>query len=271
MNITKIHGLYWSATGHTKKIVTHICHFLSQSLNLPVCETDITSFEARQNDLEIPSTSFVVFGMPTYAGKLPNKIMPYIKEHIHGNQTYVLPIVTFGNRSFDHALAELCFLLSENHFCITGAAALVCEHAFSKKIATGHPNAKDFQQIDDFLNNILDNIQNHRTLSTPIPGDPKAPYYIPKGIDGKPVNFLKAQPMTDMSRCDRCGLCAKYCPMHSINLQDPSQVPGICIKCQRCLQICPKQAKYFDDPSFLSHVQMLETNYTHVKKNQFFF
>lgn len=238
---------------------------------IPAIETDLTSFNKRQNNFEISSTSFVVFGMPTYAGKLPNKIIPFIKDHVHGNQTNVLAIVTFGNRNFDHALAELCCLLSENHFCIKGAAALVCEHSFSQKIATGHPDTKDFKQIDVFLGQVLKNIQRHKTLSCPIPGDPNAPYYIPKGIDGKPVNFLKAKPMTDMSRCDRCGLCAKYCPMHSINLQDPSQVPGICIKCQRCLQICPKQAKYFDDPSFLSHVQMLETNYTQVKKNQFFF
>lgn len=271
MKITEIHALYWSAAGHTRRIVHHICQFLSQSFMVPVIDTDLTSFNRRQNNFEIPSTSFVVFGMPTYAGKLPNKIMPFIREHVHGNQTNVLAIVTFGNRNFDHALAELCFLLSENHFCIKGAAALVCEHAFSQKIATGHPDTKDFKQIDVFLGQVLKNIQSHKTLSTPIPGDPNAPYYIPKGIDGKPVNFLKAKPVTDTKLCNQCGLCAISCPMQSIDLQDPSQVPGICIKCQHCIQICPEHAKYFNDPDFLSHVQMLETNYTQLKKNQFFF
>ena len=37
---------------------------------------------------------------------------------------------------------------------------------------------------------------------------------------------------------------------------------GICIKCQACIKKCPKKAKYFDDPAFLSHVAMLEQNYT---------
>ncbi|WP_278909212.1 DUF362 domain-containing protein [Faecalicoccus pleomorphus] len=110
-----------------------------------------------------------------------------------------------------------------------------------------------------------------RHFLPPIPGDPNAPYYIPKGIDGKPVNFLKAKPVTDTKLCNQCGLCAISCPMQSIDLQDPSQVPGICIKCQHCIQICPEHAKYFNDPDFLSHVQMLETNYTQLKKNQFFF
>ena len=95
----------------TRRIVHHIGQFLSQSFMVPVIDTDLTSFNKRQNNFEIPSTSFVVFGMPTYAGKLPNKIMPFIREHVHGNQTNVLAIVTFGNRNFDHALAELCLSL----------------------------------------------------------------------------------------------------------------------------------------------------------------
>ena len=87
--------------------------------------------------------------------------------------------------------------------CIKGAAALVCEHSFSQKIATGHPDTKDFKQIDVFLGQVLKNIQRHKTLSCPIPGDPNAPYYIPKGIDGKPVNFLKAKPVTDTKLCNQ--------------------------------------------------------------------
>ena len=50
--------------------------------------------------------------------------------------------------------------------------------------------------------------------------------------------------------------------MGSISAEDPAQVTGICIKCQACIKKCPVQAKYFDDPAFLSHVAMLEQNYT---------
>ena len=50
--------------------------------------------------------------------------------------------------------------------------------------------------------------------------------------------------------------------MGSISLEDPAQVTGICIKCQACIKKCPTGAKYFDDPAFLSHVAMLEENYT---------
>ena len=46
---------------------------------------------------------------------------------------------------------------------------------------------------------------------------------------------------------------------------------GVCIKCQACVRGCPEHAKYFDDAAFLSHVAMLEQNFTAPKENAFFY
>ena len=56
--------------------------------------------------------------------------------------------------------------------------------------------------------------------------------------------------------------------MGSIDPADVSQVRGICIKCCACVKKCPSGAKYFDDPAFLSHVAMLEQNFTEPKENE---
>ena len=74
----------------------------------------------------------------------------------------------------------------------------------------------------------------------------------------------------DQDKCSGCGLCAQVCPMGSIDPADPAQVSGICIKCQACIHKCPAGAKYFDDPAFLSHVAMLEQNYTRPAQPAFF-
>ena len=102
------------------------------------------------------------------------------------------------------------------------------------------------------------------------PGDATAPYYTPKGTDGQPAKFLKAKPLTDLSRCTNCGACARVCPMGAIDPKDVCSVPGTCIKCQACVRKCTRHAKYFEDAAFLSHVAMLEQNFTEPKKNEAF-
>lgn len=58
--------------------------------------------------------------------------------------------------------------------------------------------------------------------------------------------------------------------MGSISEQNPSNISGICIKCHACVKKCPQKAKYFDDPAFISHVKMLEANYTKASKTELF-
>ena len=87
------------------------------------------------------------------------------------------------------------------------------------------------------------------------------PYYIPLGEDMQPAKFLKAVPKTVEELCDGCGVCIKACPVGSIS-SDYMTITGPCIKCQACIIKCHSGAKYFDDEAFLSHVRMLETNYT---------
>ncbi len=58
--------------------------------------------------------------------------------------------------------------------------------------------------------------------------------------------------------------------MGAIDPKNTALVPGTCIKCQACVRKCTKHAKYFDDPAFLSHVAMLEANFTEPKENQLF-
>ena len=95
-------------------------------------------------------------------------------------------------------------------------------------------------------------------------------YYVPLGVDGQPVQFLKAKPKTKEELCDHCGACAVRCPVAAIDFSDETMVPGTCIKCQACIKVCHTRAKYFDDEKFLSHVKMLEENYSRRAEPAFF-
>ena len=281
MTITSVCAVYFSATGKTKLVTEMLALRLAESFGIPMRTVDFTLPPAREQLYNFGPDELVVFGMPTYAGKLPNKILPFVKEGFRGEGTPAAALVTFGNRSFDNSLAELCRCLQEAGFLTFAAGALACEHAFTPKLAGGRPDADDMAAMERFADTAAEKLRRSCVtgakagsdrlpaasegspylMPASVPGDPDAPYYTPRGLDGEPKKFLKAVPQTDPALCDRCGRCAALCPMGSIDPADPASVTGICIKCHACVRSCPKGAKYFDDEAFLSHRAMLERDY----------
>lgn len=270
MDISNVYAVYFSAVENTKIIVTGIAEQIAAALGKEgndVRTVDFTLPPARKQEYVFGPSDLVVFGTPTYAGKVPNKVLPFVQNLFRGDHTPAIPVVTFGNRSYDNALAELKYELEQNGFCPFAAGAFSCHHVFSDKIAVGRPDAQDRTIMRQFVLSAAEKLQQISTeelqsFSLEVKGRHDAPYYIPKGIDGKPAKFLKAKPKTDIKKCNLCGLCARVCPMGSINPDNIQDVPGICIKCHACIRRCPEQAKYIDDPAFLSHRQMLEQNFT---------
>ncbi|MBE6963566.1 MAG: ferredoxin [Ruminococcaceae bacterium] len=265
-------ALYFSPAGTTAKVAETIAETLAEQLGRSVERRAFTKPAEREREYCFTESDIVVIASPTYAGKLPNKILPDFREKLRGNGAAAIPVVTFGNRAYDNSLAELCAVLTENGFRLAAAGAFVCRHAFTDELAYGRPGWSDSFEMKTFAKKAADKIKRAGGALPPlaVPGDANAPYYVPRGLDGQPAMFLKAKPKTHLSRCNRCGACVRSCPMGAIDPRDPAHVPGTCIKCQSCVRKCTKRAKYFDDPAFLSHVAMLERDYAEPKENEVF-
>lgn len=272
MDVKKLWIVYFSPSGATDKTAGTIGGALADALGVPAERVPFTRPAEREKEYSFTEGDLVVAASPTYAGRLPNKILPDFRGKLHGNGALAAAVVTFGNRSYDNSLAELCAVLEADGFRTVAGGAFVCRHAFTDALADGRPDWDDRRQMADFARRIAEKVKGLTDIPAPVsvPGDTGAPYYVPLGADGQPAKFLKARPRTDLSRCTNCGACARLCPMGAIDPANAAEVPGTCIKCQCCVRRCTKHAKYFDDPAFLSHVAMLERNFTEPRENEMF-
>ena len=272
MDINKIWAVYFSPAGSTRQITLTVAEQIGKSLQKEIREVQYTKWEQRKKTYHFGRDELVIFGIPVYAGRVPNKILPDIEKGFRGDDTPLIPISVYGNRSFDDALMELKMVLEERGFHPVAAAAAASRHVFSDSLAAGRPDADDMQELYEFALKAAGKLKKLESFSelAVVGNDPVGNYYVPLKEDGTPAKFLKAKPVTDIDRCTGCDLCAEICPMNSIDDKDYS-VSGICIKCHACIRNCPAHAKSFTDEQFLSHVKMLENNYSRRAENYFFY
>ena len=265
MNIKKVWAVYFSATGTTKKVVTSIAKTVAESMGIKYEDRPFTLPENRESDMEFMEEDLVIFGVPVYAGRVPNVLLPFLTKKIKAKNAPAVPIVLFGNRNYDDALIELRNILNDDGFKSVAAGAFVGEHSFSKVLGQGRPDESDMIVATDFAKKIVKKINDmteELSDDVAVTGDePIRPYYKPQDRDGNFINILKVKPKTDMSICIDCKVCAEQCPMGSINADNVDEIPGLCIKCCSCIKKCPVDAKYFDDEGFLYHKHELEDIY----------
>ena len=272
-SITNVCAVYFTGTGNTKTIARRVADAAAQALGCPRTDYDFSLPAAREEALSFSAKELIVIGTPVYAGRVPNKLLPFLTEHISGNGVLCIPVVTFGNRSFDDGLMELVRLMQTDGLSPVAAGAFVGEHSFSTTLGAGRPNQEDLALAETLGHSAAEKILAGQTaLSAPVDGnDPVGPYYTPRDRAGNPINILKVKPKTDPDKCRKCGLCASICTMGSIDPEDFSSVTGVCTKCCACVKRCPAGAKYYDDEGYLYHQHELEAMYARPAQSKLFF
>lgn len=266
MEIKTVWAVYFSGTGTTQKVSTTLAKTMAQGLEAQYKEFCFNLPAHRAQALDFTPADLVVLAVPVYAGRVPNLLLPYLQENVHGNGALAVPVVLYGNRNFDDGLMELRNVARDNGFHPIAAGAFVGEHSFSRTLGAGRPDGADMALAQALAEQCSDKV---KALSAPpaqaveVEGcDPVRPYYTPRDRNGEPIrDFLKAKPVTHPDKCVQCGLCARVCPMGAIDPADVSSVVGKCIKCCACVKKCPTGAKYFDHEGYLYHQRELEEVY----------
>lgn len=260
----KIKLFCFSPCGKTAIVAETVANRMALRLGLEVVRAYYTTPVQRANIVGIEPDDVIIWATPVYAGKTPNVMLKFVKNYLQGKNNPVILIATFGNRSFDNAIAEMVSVVRDGGMRSVAAAAVVAEHAFASELGFGRPSPADFHEIELFADAI-----NPDEEITDVPGYPDANYYQPLREDGTPANFLKALPMVDQSKCTACALCVSVCPVGSITVNEIACFHSPCIKCMACIKECPNGALTIDHPDFISHRNMLLSNMSSPKKNTF--
>lgn len=275
-DIKRIHEVFFSPAGSTKTIAGQVADVLTNFFQAEKITHDYTLPVNREGKMQFAQGDLVVWASPVYAGRLPNKLLDYVKCSFEGAGVPVLPLVVYGNRNFDQALSELTGILREGGMIPFAAAAVPTRHVFSDTLGAGRPDQEDFEELKAFAGRAAEKLAAAETVSelncVEVPGVyPPDRYYTPLKEDGTPAKFLKALPVIDEEHCVGCGICTGSCPMDSIRKDEEGRirVAGICIKCQACILKCPEQAIRLEDDDFHSHRRMLEKNFKERKKASF--
>jgi len=266
---------YFSPTGATLQVASYLADALGRQLGVRVECRSYTLPRERESLPSFGADDLILWATPVYAGRIPNKSLAYVQSALMQSASVGRPaiaLVTFGNRAYDNALAELVGIMQEGEMHPIGAAAVVTRHAFSSTLGAGRPNADDLAALDHFALRVADVVSSGNHAKLVVPGDAHPErYYTPLKTNNAPAGFLKAKPSADADCCTRCGRCADMCPMGSITLTDGlPRFEGVCIKCQACRLGCPVGAITFADPDYQSHVAMIERTFAAPKQSEFF-
>lgn len=269
MKPSRVRTFTFSPTGTTLRVTQAVAGPLAEAFGVPLAEGSFVLPGERQEEVSFAEDELVVVALPTYAGRIPNLILPFLRDKVHGQGALAVPVVTFGNRNYDDSLMELRNVLEANGFHTVAGAAFSCEHSFSRILGANRPDEKDLSIAAGFAARVHEKVAaltEAPTAPAPVGGqDPIRPYYTPRDRHGNGIDIRKVKPLTSEA-CTGCGWCAAHCPMGAISAEDPHLVPGVCIKCCACEKGCPVGAKYFEDKGYLYHKTELEEVYGPVRK-----
>lgn len=233
MKCTRVHEIYFSATGTTGTYTNLVA---AGTCIEPGKRFDVTCGEAPAE--EFGEDELVVFGMPVYAGRIPDSAARRLQT-FQGHNTPAIALCVYGNREYEDALLELCDLAAARGFRIVSAAAFIAQHAIFPVVAAGRPDEEDKAAAAVFARESirrLDTVQTAAAIpAIEVPGN--RPYRETKPIPLHPAADRK---------CNRCGVCAQRCPAGAIPVDMPKRTDKArCIACGRCVRICPRRARRF--------------------------
>lgn len=257
MTIKNVHLFYFSPTYTTKKTVQAI----GAGLGFNIIEHDLTFACDSIEEFFLEKDEMAVVGVPVYGGRTPVITRDMLKR-IHGDNSLAVAVVVYGNRAFEDSLLELKNILQENKFNVIAGGAFIGEHSYTRKVATGRPDADDIAKATTFGKVIAEKIANDTFKS-----DIEVPGNFPYKAD---MPKREMAPMAN-KECIFCRKCWPVCPVGAIDKRNPELVQvEKCIKCYACVKVCTFNGREFLNNPLKDIINFLETTCSQRKEPEVF-
>lgn len=221
-------GVYFSPSGTAKKTLEVFASGISGHSRPRL-------YDFRECPLSYGPEDFFAAVFPVFSGRLPEVCAESLRK-ISGNGARASAIVVYGNRDFDDALLELKDILESCGFSVIAGAAVVAEHSIFKSVGACRPDASDIELIKAFAGDVSHKLEQGVRESVDVDG--KAPY--------REIMEAPLKPAAAKSKCSKCGVCAKVCPVAAIEADSPWKTDKAkCISCTACISACPENLRSF--------------------------
>ena len=227
----KLTVAYFSPTGGTRRAAEMLAGLLSQNPQY----LDLTRRKFRKQTRRFTDKDLLLAAAPVYGGQLP-QLKEALFTNFRGNHTPCILMAAYGNRHYEHTLAQMQDILEARGFYCIGAIAPVIPHIYSEKLGAGRPDAEDQKLFRRFAVTIKKRLEENFQEHLELPGNPKPE---PKVL--KPV-----QQFFDPDKCTGCQSCVQKCPAAAIDKDSHRILENLCVHCLRCEQACPTGARTSD-------------------------
>ena len=244
----KIAILYFSGTGVTEEYANIIADELEQKGEV-ISLHNITSFKARETNIDFIECDALIFGFPVYGGRLPTVIEAWIPL-LEGNKRCSM-YFTYGGRDLEWAHQIGYHLLSKAKFTVVLSAELLGKHSFNVakgwNLASDRPSSHDIAIAKKFA---LESLKRFQGSDVKWDYDLEDFTYQPRETKEYHGPFGIFFPFKTQD-CQMCYQCEEECPTQAFKLSLGKATNGVCIRCMRCVTICPDHVIEVGDASEL--------------------